>query len=785
MLLHFRYPPWLVLLLSVVVTSGCSNAENHKKLIGSWSNEAGVFEGKSLPAGCIIFTFTDDKRFEWCISTRVGEMTSMCTTSTYSGRFSCRSKFLYLYFDEAIPGSPKKIQDELVFDGDNRISFGNNKGDRMQFVRIGAPQNGTPEDSSNGTLEAKAPDASAAPVAITEDERKKIEEESQKRNAEWDAKVAENRNHGSTSGEDSSNFGNPAETTPSLGQTEPTTNGKATSSFNSSSISDIKLDLSQKKDCVIPRSIKSINAMTQGNSSWNLSVEAMTPPKYPPIRPITLSIPKTESATFTKPDKLLLSGPEQGVSVVGWREDPFGKPKWAWINVVKLTQGTAITKKLLFEHTVQDISPSGKYLAITASIGEWPASRNGLVIFKIGDGSFKQMLLMTPFDDAPDNVRKRNKVTIDTVRWLDEKRVLLGSAQGAIVCMDISKSNLIYGITLNLFGGKFELTPDRKCIVVARNDQCIVFEANSGKQVGLILPQRNGENSEFLSENICFSSDGTFMACVSKDKTGVWDFVSGRYLASLPGGEIFSNNAWIGNQFIFAQNSLIDVRSGVSLVNYRSAPTAYASAGDSLAYMLQQDSAFSGDQQLSFTIANPVPSDLAEMHQKLQISNEQTMGPGDSISVSLAPDAKIPAGESEQILSHFSKVLRENGLNVVDGDGGDFKLTVTRSELSEPETLRYQEMFTGKRVEATFRCYTESWQITRNGTRIFGSSHSPYPHQPEDFDKSYQAQLDQEMRVSAEWFCSQSIPKVITKSMSGEVTKGVGIFSAEGIQFAQ
>ncbi len=791
MLSHFRcyYLLWMTLLLLVLVCSGCTNSENHKKILGTWANEAGVVDGESLPTGCMILTFDEDKHFKWAIP---------FSLETYTGKFSCRSTYIYFNFDKAMPGVEKKLVDKISFDGDNRMNLGNNKTGVLHFVRIGLPRNGSGNSggtsgSSDTNENTKKTDATApSPVAesgnkpvsspSTMDEesekraleaRKKFEEEIQKQQAEWDAKLAENRKKQDGMKSSATSSG------PKTGTTQPST-------FSPTMASDVVLDPSQKKTCNIPKSMKSVQATINGNSQWKLTVETNASPQYPAIQPITLEIPKTEHAMFTKPSRLLLSDPAPGVGVVSWNEQPFAKPKWAWINVLHLHEGTAVTKKLLFQHTVQDISPSGKYLAMTASVGEWPAERNGLVIFKISDGSFKQMLLMTPFDDAPDNVRTNRKVKIDTVRWLDEKRLWIGSSQGVIVCLDISKNELICGITLHTRNGNFEMTPDKKYLVVSALMRCMVFDANSGQQVGLIVPNTQGENAEHLSDKICFSPDGAYMACISNEKTGIWDLVSGGYLVTIPGGEVFSDNVWVGNQYIFAANRLIDVRNGVSLVNYQSAPTAYANAGDNLAYILQQDTAFdSGNQQLSFTIADPVPPDLAQMHQKLQQSNEQIMGPGDSISVSLAPDANIPAGDAQQILNHFSSVLKENGLNVIDGDGGDFKLTVTRSALSEPETLRYQEMFTDKRVEATFRSYSELWTITRDGVHVFGSGYRATPCEPEDFDKNYQEQIDKEMRVSTKWFCSQKVPKVITKAMSGEASKGVGVFSADGVQFTQ
>ena len=202
MLSHFRhyYLLWMVPLLLILVCSGCSNAENHRKILGSWVNEAGVADGEQLPAGCIILTFKDDKRFEWSVP---------FSLETYTGKFSCRSKYIYMYFDKAMPDSEKKVQGEISFDGDNRMSLGDDQHGNLQFVRIGFPLNGSGNssdttDSSNTGDDTKESNVAAPPVAKsgnnpfpspsamaddaekrTLEARKKYEEDVQKQQTAW------------------------------------------------------------------------------------------------------------------------------------------------------------------------------------------------------------------------------------------------------------------------------------------------------------------------------------------------------------------------------------------------------------------------------------------------------------------------------------------------------------------------------------------------------------------------------------------------------------------------
>lgn len=506
------------------------------------------------------------------------------------------------------------------------------------------------------------------------------------------------------------------------------------------------------------------------------------------LEPQSISLDIRGHQAFQQVESMLLTEKVGGLAMVTWAPVCQSSGQVTWVNVVSLSTGKVISRQFGFGWEAQDISPSGKYVAgMAGDIG----TTNHLVVLRINDGSCKPVLLMTPFDDLPENQKSGRHVSIRCIRWLNEHQLLLSSDQQTVVCLDVTRGEILYGIkTSDYSGSPFEITPDRRYILIPQRDICAVFEADTGKQVG-ILNKADAEHplETVLSEKMRFSPDGRQMACFSPTNVSLWDFTTGKAVTTYNRIGFVIQCEWLNDQILYTSSGIIDTQKNNLLLMCQQYPQFTDRLGQMFAYMADNPY-YPGRSIPTLVIDEPLPSSevLTRLQEQMEDHNARVMGPGDQISLVVDPESLFSPSEARTIIDYYTKILTENGLKVVlDSQNPEFQLMIFRPKFDKnrKDVIRFRELLSGRTALAMGNSYREAFAVLQNHKPIYFQNRVVRPSPPKDWDGDYQTQVDEEMRMKPDWFLSQSIPKVITKSMSGDSPKGVLFLSVRGITLSK
>ena len=598
------------LLLAALLT-GCDYNGNGAKIVGEWENQEGHAAGKVLPAGVMRMEFESNGRMTW----KLGFF-------NISGKYSFQGDMLYLTLDRPAPGTTAtKMRSNITFNGKDHFTMEDRGSDqamqgRVDFVRVaGAPSGGgnipkmsdlniIPSDVDTGT-----PNITPSIPQMPDTKMP------------WGSSPDTSSSPDTPSSPDISSSPGPrrsfAPEDPM--KIKPAYSGDELGTPSATAAQPLYLDLSMRKPCVISKDLNNVvvsgNTIPTGmtNDPWNVKIQPVVRKPYTdPPKPITLDIRGSDIAGLfiTKPEQILCSEQEENrIALVSWNR---GLQDSTWVNIVSLDKGKAVARQLGFKCKFFDISPNGKYAAATASTGNGAVSSNVLLVLRIDDASCQPMLIMTPFDDAPDNQKQGKTVQISEVRWLDNRRLILSSEQRVIVCLDVSNQTLQYGISGSPLVGRdgfmghwvrFELTPDRKYLITELNGTPgVVFDTATGTRVGTF----RADNLQKIAANeILFSPDGR--SFISQNGW-IWDCTTGYASHQLSSFSLFADRdgGWISLPYIINMNSLVQAQDGTNVVRYQSTPDRYAVVGDQLAYVAE-NKYYRPKSIPMLVIGNPVP----------------------------------------------------------------------------------------------------------------------------------------------------------------------------------
>lgn len=555
---------------------------------------------------------------------------------------------------------------------------------------------------------------------------------------------------------------------------------------------------------------------------------------FQPIPPPTLAT--TEDQVIVLPDinysineaKILLGPPESGIVVVAGNIETFfsGRKKEDGVTVfvlASLKHGKAVTKTFPTEVKAFDISPNGKFLAVTIQPAtNRSAKMNHLLILRLDDGSFDAVAHYTPFDDAP-STRPTDNVGISDVFWLNNQNLFVTSERGLGVQLNLTTHTIGFGIIpeSQFFASPFFLTPDRKYLVTRQRKRLddpsvahlgypaiamAIFDAADGKQLGYLrLSQTTGgqylstetpatgiqtntandtANLDSMYAFFGFSPSGRLLACGGPfNQLFVWDFFRGQLLG-IESAQSASQGVWINNRYFFSvgfdKHRLIDAKDMEVCALYdRQCPIlCYTVLGDKLLYLTGND-AFR-PTELSLVYSQAIPPSMDEFREQSARRKERLMGPGDKVSLEF--NLRQGAGFRSQIEQHFRSICVKNGWKVVPPGDSEYRIEAYISEPEEEITLSLTQYSVISLATQKYRPYSVGYVVYQGNQIILHYNSRIVPKGVYSSAEEFNRLLPEEMRVKPDWFLDVSLPETITRG-DMEKAKSNATVTTKGIVF--
>lgn len=172
-------------------------------------------------------------------------------------------------------------------------------------------------------------------------------------------------------------------------------------------------------------------------------------------------------------------------------------------------------------------------------------------------------------------------------RWVDNESFILASTR-YVILFNAKNAKVEYRIDRGFADAMrpsleqtpwngLEVSPDRRFLVLSREDELLTFEAKTGKQLGYL----NYEQSQRYSKDfhprfgpkLAFSADGTKLLSGHGKWINIWDFEKGKFLIDVYIESRFRLGdgfppAWINRRFVMYDNSLCDLKNGIKVWQY-------------------------------------------------------------------------------------------------------------------------------------------------------------------------------------------------------------------------
>ena len=520
--------------------------------------------------------------------------------------------------------------------------------------------------------------------------------------------------------------------------------------------------------------------------AWPNDLQPITPPAQVSIEDQVIVLPNTNYTI--KHAKMIMGPPESGLVVVAGEIETFfsGRSKDLGVSVlslVSLKHGKAITKTFTSEMKAFDISPNGKFLAVTIKpkSGSW-LKMNHLLVLRLDDGSFDPIAHYTPFDDAP-SVRQRNDTMgILDVLWLNNKQLFVVSEREMGVQLDLTTNTIGFGMypEKTCYRSPYLLSPDRKYLIAIHHSWeesksgsdvkgLAIFNAEDGKQLGYLKlsPSQADKTPAALHTILDFSSNGRLMASRGESEhLYVWDFFRGQVIGNHP-QSVGEHGVWIKNRFIFGSASgapyLWDAKDKLLCAKYedKSNINGFVACEDKLIYLAADDGFHPQENRL--ICSSVIPTNMDEFLREAARRQERVMGPGDDVSLEF--NLRHGSSFQNQIEQYLRKVCKTNNWNVVAPGDTAYRIEAYMTDLEEETEYGIYHLssspFDAPLASVKVRPYTVGYSIYRENRLIWKSAWhvTPYGRTVEEFTGN----ASEIMRSKPDWFLNVTFPETILR----------------------
>ncbi len=293
-------------------------------------------------------------------------------------------------------------------------------------------------------------------------------------------------------------------------------------------------------------------------------------------------------------------------------------------------------------------------------------------LWNLTPSGVEKVLQWTPFDDAKGGDRD--------VKWaafLDEDRFAMLGGNGRLAICNADTAQPIFHIQID--GGCVPaLSPDRKLIAFSTGKQLGVLDVEAKEVVALQA------TSHTPWPRLCFSPDGTRLACAAHGKLYVWNFADGVLYREIPltGVSVHGNDmVWPHEDYLLlGKSSLFDIENQVRLWTYRGHDLA-ESVGDFVLFLVN-----AGQERPGALVLAPVPAPGFHAALESAVKEPDFFVLKEGVTVKLNVDALPDAAEREKARETLTKKLQERGFQV--GPQGSIELVAT-AEAGKEQDISY------------------------------------------------------------------------------------------------
>lgn len=388
-----------------------------------------------------------------------------------------------------------------------------------------------------------------------------------------------------------------------------------------------------------------------------------------------------------------------------------------------------------------------------------------LEMWNLTPQGIEKTLVWHPNDDAKGGQRD--------VKWgafLEDDKFLTLGANGRLAAWNANSAEPTFSLQIDGGSGP-ALSPDRKLLAFS-----------TGKQVGVL----DLEKSEVVAlqgtphtpwPQLCFSPDGSLLACMAHGKLLVWNFADGTLYRDIPltGMHVGGGMVWPHPQFmLLGKSQLFDVENQVKMWTYQ--------GGDAVEMVGLNQCAFvvnAGTDKPGALVVGPVPTPAFE--KTLAAAKKQpdffVLKPGTTVKLVL--ESLQDAQEREKVRTALTTKLKERGCEV--GPSGMIDLVAT-AEAGEEEEVSYHGFGLSPFKRYKVRAYISKLTFNYQGKVCWQTSGSSVPGFIQLKDgESIEQVLRRSERPNYSVFQNVELPKMLMKPSGGEGL-GTSQVTVSGVQ---
>jgi hypothetical protein len=401
------------------------------------------------------------------------------------------------------------------------------------------------------------------------------------------------------------------------------------------------------------------------------------------------------------------------------------------------------------------LSPSGKRLATRCEPGEtW--GPEFLDIWDIGETGLTHVATWLPYGSA-----REHSQSIDSVKWLDDARLMTLGGEGSLVLWQVDGAKAVYEIAAST--SSIVLSPGGKQFALPTAKGVDIFSVESGVHFAHV-PAVVGPTS------VAFSPSGRRLAAVGPLGVEILDVTGAEpprqfYLGS-PG-----TYQWLDDQFLLGSDGLVvDSVAQTATWRYRRSGIGWLEQGRYW-YVVGDDNR---------TLVNiALPHDAAKQSASAVTSDTDLFAVAPGMAVTLDIDLGDAAATPEAV-AILTKAVQGAGLRV---ESGQQIVLTARTRGGDSQEMKYRQMGGGWKEE-TISVPTRYYDVELlvNGQKVWSaSSFQGAPHMPrlEEGD-TIQSAVSREMAVKAIYMPS-TIPMRIVKAEFQE-PRGESELTARGVE---
>jgi hypothetical protein len=310
-----------------------------------------------------------------------------------------------------------------------------------------------------------------------------------------------------------------------------------------------------------------------------------------------------------------------------------------------------------------------------------------------------------------------NDADVKWAAFLDGGRfaVLLGSGKLGVLKTAAAEPVFCLSLAANSTPA---LSPDRKYLAFAESNRIGVLDLAAGKVLAV-------ENTPKLAfPRLCFSPDGSRLACVDFGKVRVWNFADGATSAefSLAALQVHVTDVvWPQERYLlFNMQKLIDLEAQVAVWSYEGAEKAAWADGVG-AFVVSEH----GNKPVSALVTARVPPAglTAQIAKAMESPDFYVLKAGMTVTLNLSGVAD--AEEREKASAALTRKLEANGMKV--GPGGSIEL-VAATEAGKEQKISYRGFGVSPWQQYTVREYLTTLKFVHQGQTAWQTGSSSIPH---------------------------------------------------------